>query len=107
MTAPPIWDNYKVIGMVAKSESKKIEVAIGVRDGVKSIFLHEMYYHPRDGRDWQSYRYGIVIPLLIPVMKGTGRLRPFEKLLPLLAQAVIELEDMELADPEHEVRRGE
>ena len=43
-----IWDNFKEIGEVRKSDSIKFVIAAAIRDGVKYINIREFYKRKRD-----------------------------------------------------------
>ena len=92
-----LWDNYKVIGEVKKSDSIKIVIGAGVRDGVKYINLREFYMRKRDGV-WNPGRDGLTIPLAVPVEQGTKVITPYTELISELLKAVESLETMELYD---------
>lgn len=92
-----IWDNYKVIGEVKKSDSIKIVVAAAVRDGVKYINLREFYIRKRDNA-WMPGRDGLTIPIMIPVKEGTEMLDTYAKIMPLLEATAKELETMPIED---------
>lgn len=97
-----IWDNYKVIGEIKKSDSIKIVVAAAIRDGVRYINLREFYIRKRDNV-WKPGRDGLTIPLMIPINKGTEMLKTYEGLLPLLNSAANELKIMPLEDANNAV----
>lgn len=92
-----VWDNYRVIGEVQKSDCIKFVVAAAVRDGVKYINIREFYMRKRDGI-WKPGRDGITIPMLVPVEKGTVLIKPYKELIKLFDQAGEELRTMELYD---------
>lgn len=97
-----IWDNYKVIGEVRKSDAIKFVVAAAIRDGVKYINIREFYKRKRD-EVWMPGRDGITIPLVVPISKGTARLAPCSELTVLIAKTAAELDTMPLADEAHAV----
>lgn len=97
-----IWDNYKVIGEVKKSDSIKIVVAAAIRDGVRYINMREFYIRKRDNV-WMPGRDGLTVPIMIPVKEGTEMLRTYDGLLPLLAGAAKELETMPIEDANNAV----
>jgi len=97
-----IWDNYKEIGEVKKSDSIKFIVAAAIRDGVKYINIREFYIRKRDGV-WRPGRDGITIPLVVPINKGKERLTPYSEMSELFVKAASELDVMDLADEEHAV----
>lgn len=92
-----IWDNYKVIGEVKKSDSIKIVVAAAIRDGVRYINLREFYIRKRDNV-WMPGRDGLTIPLMIPVKNGTEMLKTFEAIMPMFNAAAEELQVMPIED---------
>lgn len=97
-----IWDNYRNIGAVQKSDRIKIVVGIGCRDGVRYINIREFYYH-RMKEEWCPSRDGITIPLRVPISKGEKVIEPFPNMLGVLLQAVEELNSMPLEDENNQV----
>ena len=97
-----IWDNFKEIGEVRKSDSIKFIIAAAIRDGVKYINIREFYKRKKD-EVWMPGRDGITIPLVVPVNNGADRLTPYSEMAELISKAATELETMELADEEHAV----
>ena len=97
-----IWDNFKEIGEVRKSDSIKFVIAAAIRDGVKYINIREFYKRKRD-EVWMPSKDGITIPLVIPVNNGADRLTPYSEMVELISKAATELETMELADEAHAV----
>lgn len=91
-----VWDNYRVVGAVRKSDKIKLVVGVGCRDGVRMINIRE-FYNYRD-RGWRPGRDGIVFPLKVPVDKGTKIITPFTDLLSVLAEAVDVLNNLPLED---------
>lgn len=97
-----IWDNFKEIGEVQKSEAIKFVVASAIRDGVKYINIREFYLRKKDNT-WMPGRDGITIPLVAPIHEGKDRLTPYVEMSALLTRAADELQIMPLADEEHAV----
>lgn len=97
-----IWDNYKVIGEVRKSEALKFVIAAAYRDGVQYINVREFYVRKRDGV-WMPGRDGITIPVTIPVSQGTEIVKTYAEFSDLLAKAVEELVTMPIEDAENAV----
>ena len=97
-----IWDNFKEIGEVRKSDSIKFIVAAAIRDGVKYINIREFYKRKRDAV-WMPGRDGITIPLVVPINNGADRLTPYSEMIELISKTATELETMELADEAHAV----
>lgn len=97
-----LWDNYKVVGEVQKSDKIKFVIGAGIRDGVKYINVREFYFRKRDGV-WNPGRDGITIPVKVPVENGTKIIEPYVNLAELFAQTVSELETMKLYDEENAV----
>ncbi len=92
-----IWDNYKVVGEVLKSDRIKIVVAAAIRDGVKYINIREFYLRQKD-QEWKPGRDGITIPVIIPINKGTELIHPYRDFDVLLHDTVKTLNSMELYD---------
>lgn len=97
-----IWDNYKELFEIQKSERIKFVVAAATRDGYRYINIREFYCRMRDGV-WKPGRDGITIPLHVPLAQGTKMIHPASEMLECLTQAAAYVATMELADPEHEV----
>jgi len=97
-----LWDNYKVIGEVQKSDNIKIVIGAGIRDGVRYINLREFYMRKRDGV-WNPGRDGLTIPLKVPVKNGTDIITPYVEIIGLMADTASALETMELMDEENAV----
>ena len=92
-----IWDNYKVIGEVQKSDRIKFVVAAGIRDGVKYINIREFYLRQKDS-EWMPGKDGITIPLLVPIEKGTKLITPYKEMSALFERVSTELDSMPLYD---------
>jgi hypothetical protein len=97
-----IWDNYKVIGEVRKSEAIKFVVAAAYRDGVQYINIREFYLRKKDN-EWRPGRDGITVPVIIPVNGGKERVHTYTQLGDLMATAVAELAVMPMEDAENAV----
>lgn len=97
-----IWDNYKVIGEVQKSDFIKFVVAAGYRDGVKYINIREFYLRRRDNV-WMPGRDGITIPVVVPIKQGAELIKPYEVLGALLDKTVEEFNTLPMDDPENAV----
>lgn len=95
--AKRIWDNYKVIGEVRKSDAIKLQVAAAYRDGVQYINIREFYLRKRDN-EWMPGRDGITVPIIIPVNKGTEMIETFPVFVELLQEAARELSTMPMED---------
>jgi len=100
--AKKIWDNYKVIGEVRKSEAIKLVVAAAYRDGVQYINIREFYIRKRDNV-WMPGRDGITVPIIIPVNGGKERVHTYDKLSELMAATATELATMPIEDAENAV----
>ena len=96
-----IWDNYKVIGEVKKSEATKVVVSLGARDGVKCINIRAWYLKKRNP-DWAPALEGMVIPLA-GIIDGAinGSIGP--QFLSLIDQALREAPSFAIEDPAHAV----
>ncbi len=100
--AKRIWDNYKVVGEVQKSDFIKLVVAAGYRDGVQYINIREFYMRKRDNV-WMPGRDGITVPVIIPVNGGKERVHTYTQLGDLMTAAVAELAVMPMEDAENAV----
>ena len=97
-----IWDNYKELFEIQKSDKIKFVVAAATRDGFRYINIREFYYQVRNG-EWRPGRDGITIPLHAPINKGEKIIHPAAEMFEALQTAANYAEALELADPEHEV----
>lgn len=97
-----IWDNYKVIGEVQKSDNIKIVFAAALRDGVRYINIRE-FYLKKSEQVWKPGRDGITVPIVVPINKGTELIKPFKGFLQLLEATSLELIDMSLYNEENAV----
>lgn len=94
-----IWDNYKEIGEVRKSDGIKFVIAAATREGYRYINIREFYFKKRNG-EWKPGRDGITIPLKAPLNKGEKFIVPYESMLRVLAAAAKHAETMDLLDEE-------
>lgn len=97
-----IWDNYKVIGEVRKSEGIKFVVAAATREGFRYINIREFYFRKRDGV-WKPGRDGLTIPIKAPLSKGTKIIEPAKHMLEMLAVTAEAAEKLELANDDNAV----
>lgn len=92
-----IWDNYREIGEVRKSDGIKFVIAAATREGFRYINIREFYFRKKDG-EWRPGRDGITIPLKAPLNKGEKFIVPYTSMLDVLAAAAKHAEKMELFD---------
>lgn len=92
-----VWDNYKVIGEVQKSDRIKFVVAAAIRDGVRYVNIRE-FYLKKSENIWKPGRDGITIPLAIPVEEGTKVIEPYWGMVDLIANTMRALKEMDLYD---------
>ena len=97
-----IWDNFKEIGEVRKSDGIKFVIAAATREGFRYINIREFYYTKKSG-EWKPGRDGITIPLKAPLNKGEKFIEPYANLFGVLDAAAKYVETMELMDEEHAV----
>lgn len=97
-----IWDNYKELFEVQKSDRIKFVVAAATRDGFRYINIREFYCRIADGV-WKPGRDGITIPLEAPINGGTAMLTPSYDLLLVLKEAEEYAKGMDLADDSNAV----
>lgn len=108
LRAKKVWDNYKIVAEVQKSERLKFVIAAGTLNGFRYLNIREFYLRKRDGV-WCPGRDGINMPLLSPLresLKNGGELRtitPAENFARAFADAMDYVAGMELADPDNEV----
>lgn len=100
--AKKIWDNYKVVGEVQKSNAIKFVVAAAYRDGVQYINIREFYIRKRDNV-WMPGRDGITVPITIPVNEGTELVNTYMQLAEVMAETAKVLVDMPMEDEENAV----
>ena len=94
-----IWDNYKEIGEVRKSDGIKFVIAAATREGYRYINIREFYFKKRNG-EWKPGRDGITIPLKAPLNKGEKFITPYDSMIRVLAAAAKYAETMDLLDEE-------
>lgn len=97
-----LWDNYREVGEVQKSDKIKFVIGAGIRDGVRYINIREFYYVKRDDT-WKPGRDGITVPVALPIENGTKIIEPCANFISVMQNAITTLMSMELADPEHAV----
>lgn len=95
-----IWDNCKGFGEVQKSDALKLKVELVARDGVKYISIREWYLKKSTG-EWKPGLKGIAVPVKLPI--GGNVHNVMEELLPIIGQALGEVDEFLLADPDNEV----
>jgi hypothetical protein len=92
-----VWDNYKELFEIQKSDRIKFVVAAATRDGFRYINIREFYLRQRDN-EWKPGRDGITIPLKAPLNKGTSFIEPGAEMIKAIEEASKYVADMELAD---------
>ena len=97
-----IWDNYKEIGEVRKSDAIKFVIAAATREGYRYINIREFYFQKKNGV-WKPGRDGITIPLKAPVNKGEQFITPYAKLINMLGIAAEHVETMDLLDEDNAI----
>lgn len=88
-----IWDNYKVICRVRKTDNIHYEFAAAVRDGIRYINIREFYLRKRDGV-WRPGMDGLTIPVISRLNNGTAKyhtLANFVKALTITKKEALEL----------------
>ena len=97
-----IWDKYKVVGEIRKSDHIKFVVGAATREGFRYINIREFYFRKRDGV-WKPGRDGITIPLKAGINKGEKFIEPYSMLVKLMAKAASEASALELMDENNAV----
>lgn len=92
-----IWDNYKEIAEVRKSDGIKFVIAAATRNGFRYVNIREFYLRKKDNI-WRPGRDGITIPIIIPLNKGESFIRPILDTLQAITDASVEAEAMALED---------
>ena len=92
-----IWDNYKELFEIQKSDRIKFVVAAATPDGFRYVNIREFYLRQRDGV-WKPGRDGITIPVIAPINKGDTILRPADQMMKAIKDTMDFVMDMELAD---------
>ena len=92
-----VWDNYRELFEIQKSDRIKFVVAAATRDGFRYINIREFYFKVKDGV-WKPGRDGITIPLRAPLNKGESNIWPATDMLEHLREAIAYADGMELAD---------
>ena len=97
-----IWDNYKEIGEVRKSDGIKFVIAAATREGFRYINIREFYLRKSDGA-WRPGRDGITIPLTAALNKGAQFIHPYKDMKEALQQVAEVAHSMELMNEEKAV----
>lgn len=97
-----IWDNFKEITEIRKSDGIKFVVAAATRNGFRYINIREFYMRKRDGV-WMPGRDGITIPLKAPLNKGEEFIYPSADMQHALSIAADVASKMELDDDKNAV----
>lgn len=92
-----IWDNYKELFEIQKSDRIKFVVAAATRDGFRYINIREFYCRIADGV-WRPGRDGVTIPLVAPIKEGAEMLTPAHDMIESIMKAAEFAKDMDLAD---------
>lgn len=88
-----IWDNYRDIGEVRKTDGLKIVVSLAARDGVKYVVLREWYLKKSEGI-WKPSLDKVRIPIAVPI-EGSVK-QPLSGLTSALAEAMELSKEFEL-----------
>lgn len=97
-----IWDNYKEIGEVRKSDGIKFVIAAATRNGFRYINIREFYLRKKDNV-WRPGRDGITMPLKAPLNNGEQFINPYEDMIKALREAANAAATMDLDDPTNAV----
>ena len=97
-----IWDNYRELFEIRKSDKIKFVVSAATRDGFRYINIREFYLRQRD-MEWRPGRDGITIPLKMPVDGASKMIYPAGDMLDAIRKTMEYVETMELSDPANEV----
>lgn len=93
-----IWDTYRYITEIKKSDKSFLRFYATVRDGVRYIFMQEYVQHT-DGI--KPTTNSLSIPMYMPVDKGTNIIKPYIEFLKAYQDVVIAHNtDVPLDDPE-------
>lgn len=97
-----VWDNYQEVCDVQKTERTKFIVSAAIRDGVRYINIRE-FYNKVGTDDWQPTRYGIAIPIIMPIEKGTKYLKVYLNFAKALKETLEVLKSLPIYDDENKV----
>lgn len=105
-----LWDNYKEVAVIQKTDRLRIVVAACCREGYRCINLREFYHRKRDNV-WVPGRDGIMIPIAAPVNRSKTPdpnnppklIYPMQEMMLALQQTMEEAMTMELDDPDNAV----
>ena len=97
-----IWDNFKEIAEVQKSDAIKFVIAAATRKGYRYLNIREFYKRKKDDV-WMPGRDGITIPLRAPITNGEKILEPFKEVIQGLMDAADFAQTMELMNEEKAV----
>ena len=97
MTRKKIWDNYREVAEVRKSDGIKFVIAAATRNGFRYVNIREFYLRKKDNI-WRPGRDGVTIPVIMPLNKGESFIRPVLDMLQAVTDASMEAEAMALED---------
>ena len=66
-----IWDNFKTIGEIRKSERIMTRFSIGARDGIKYLHIREFVLKGKTINEWIPTWNGISVPIKMPRLGDT------------------------------------
>lgn len=95
-----VWDNYKHLGEVLKSDRTKLVFELVARDGVKYLNIREWYCRKTDNV-WRPSLKGLSIPIAIPV--GDEIEMPVNILAEIAQEAIDLSSQFAIQDEENEV----
>ena len=92
-----IWDSYKNVSALTKTEFLELRFAVCARDGVKYVRIAEWYKRRSDGV-WKPSRDGLSIPVEVPIKEGTEIISVFPEVLKHLQALMPEIEKLPIDD---------
>ena len=97
-----IWDNYKLLKDVKKTDATLISIGLAVKDGVKFITLRE-FYLKKSTNEWKPSTNGINIPIDQPLKDGVTTIHPLADLLLAIPEVLKEADAFALYDEKNAV----
>lgn len=93
-----IWDTYRYVTEIRKSDKAFLKFYATVRDGVRYIFMQEYVQHT-DGI--KPTTNSLTVPMYIPIDKGTDIIKPFIEFVKAYQEVIVAHNtDVPLDDPE-------
>lgn len=97
-----IWDNYRLLKDVRKTDATLISIGLAVKDGVKFITLRE-FYLKKTTNEWKPSTNGLNIPIDQPLKDGVTVIQPLDGILVAISEVLKEADAFALYDEKNAV----